>query len=140
MSDLAILAVLILLVGATSWWWRARDGHVRRAHGHVVDGLRGDLGVPPGGWLLLLFTAPSCTPCVAARQVLDQLAGGRPDVQVASVDVGERLDLARAHHVMRAPTVLVVDEAGDVVARVSGVPQRAELLDILDASPSESAA
>jgi hypothetical protein len=61
-------------------------------------------------------------------------------VQVASVDVGARLDLARAHHVMRAPTVLVVDEAGDVVARVSGVPQLAELLGILDSSPSESAA
>jgi hypothetical protein len=140
MTDVAVLAGVVALVGALSWWWRARDGHVRRAHGHVVEGLRAELGASPGGWLLLLFTAPACSPCALARRVLDDLAAGRADVQVAAVDVGDRLDLARAHHVLRAPTVLVIDEAGDVVARVSGVPQVDELDDILAGSRAEPAA
>jgi hypothetical protein len=40
------------------------------------------------------------------------------------VDVEERLDLARELDVWRTPTVLVVDAAGRIVQRASGVPAK----------------
>ncbi len=126
----AVLAVASLL----GWWHKRRDGRLRR-----VDVTRAAeasaplpvalaaVGVRPGEVTLVQFSAPVCAPCRATRRVLDDVRAGLDGVHLVEVDVEERLDVARALDVWRTPTVLVVDVAGQVVQRASGVPARDDL-------------
>jgi hypothetical protein len=48
------------------------------------------------------------------------------------VDAADHLDLARTHHVLRVPTLFVLDRRGRILARTSGVPAERDLLRVLD--------
>lgn len=135
MTDLAVLALVLLATAAFAWWWRARDGAVRdgRPGERLTAHERAVLGAPDDAVLLLEFTAPGCRPCVAAKGVLDGVAAARDDVAVAIADVGTHLDLARTHGVLRAPTTLVVDRDGLVRHRILGVPAAESLAAAVDA-------
>jgi thiol-disulfide isomerase/thioredoxin len=134
MTDLAILAFVLAATAALWWWWRRRDGRVRagRPGERLTAADRTAVGVPDEAVVLLEFVAPGCRACAAAKEVLDAVAGERHDVVVAVADVGEHLDLARAHSVLRAPTTLVVDRDGVVRHRVSGVPDPEQLAVTID--------
>ena len=129
MTDLGILALVLAATAALWWWRRRRDGAVREGQpGERLSGAdRAAVGVPDDTVVLLEFTAPGCRPCAAAKDVLERVAAERHDVVVATADVGEHLDLARAHGVLRAPTTLVIDRDGVVRHRVTGVPAAADL-------------
>jgi thiol-disulfide isomerase/thioredoxin len=129
---LALLGVL-LLTAAAAWWWRAQQGRVSRGSGAAFD--RGVLGAPRGATLLVQFTASGCTPCRQAAEVLDAVAGARPDVALVEADVGENLDLARAHGILRAPTTLVVAPDDRVLHRIGGVPAPDDVAVLLDDGP-----
>jgi thiol-disulfide isomerase/thioredoxin len=131
---LAVLAVTALLAA----WWRARDGRVRDGDGDRFD--RAAVGAPAGTTLLVEFTAPGCAPCERAKGVLSAAAIERPDVLLVTVDVGEHLDLARAHGILRAPTTLVIDAADRVRHRISGVPAAGDLDALLDGAEAPRAA
>lgn len=153
MERALVLLAVVALTAAVTAWWRARDGRVRvlapaptprAADGptedHPWDGLPAEaadvvaaIGLETP-FALVEFTAPDCAPCAAAKLVLDEAVAARPAVTVAQLDVAEALDLARAHRVMRAPTTLLVSADGHLLGRVSGVPRRDELEDLLDAT------
>jgi thioredoxin-like negative regulator of GroEL len=126
--------VVVLVLGATALvalWWRSLDGRVLAADGAAFP--REALGADPGTTLLVEFTAPGCAPCAQAKQVLDSVAARRDDVALVVADVGEHLDLARQHGILRAPTTLVVDPGGRVRHRIGGVPAAEDVERLLDA-------
>jgi thiol-disulfide isomerase/thioredoxin len=133
-TDLLTLAAVLAATAGLAVWWRARDGRVVEVGdtARLDAGQLADLGAPPGGILLLEFTAPGCVPCVATARILSEVVGDRTDVAVFQADVGEHLDLARAHGILRAPTTLVVDAEGRVRHRISGVPEPDAVADLLD--------
>jgi thioredoxin-like negative regulator of GroEL len=130
MTDVLVLLVVLLLTGAAAAWYRSHQGRVTAVEGATFD--RGRLGAPVGATLLVEFTAPGCVPCGQAREVLETVARDRPDVAVVLADVGDHLDLARAHGILRAPTTLLVDPEGRVCHRISGVPAGADVTALLD--------
>lgn len=132
MTQLVVLAGVLAATAVLGWWWQARDGKVRDVADRFTDRERVALGAPAGHRLLVEFTAPSCAPCTAARRVLEEVAAGHDDVAIRVVDVGEQLDLARAHGVMRTPTTFVVDADGTVLGRVAGVPETADIVALLE--------
>jgi thiol-disulfide isomerase/thioredoxin len=107
-----------------------RDLRAVSAHpGEPVAGvLPRDLAAPPGGLALLQLSSQFCADCRASRAVLTDVASEHPGVTVREVDVAMRPELVRLLRIRRTPTTLVVDGAGVELARVVGVPRRADLL------------
>lgn len=131
---LLVVLGLIALVGAAGRWWQARDGRVRDGTGSFTrDQLRA-VGLDPRGSQAvgLLLGSPTCAPCVTVKRVLGELEERRPGFHWVYVDAGDHLDLADAHHVMRVPTLFVLDPRGRILARTSGVPTLEELVAVLD--------
>jgi thiol-disulfide isomerase/thioredoxin len=133
MTDLLILGGVLMVTAALAVGWRARQGRVTTVHdGRLHEADRAALDAPPDVALLLEFTAPGCTPCAATGRILGEVAAERDGIAVVLADVGRHPDLARAHRVLRAPTTLVVAADGAVRHRISGVPDPAEVAELLD--------
>lgn len=132
MNDAGVLIAVLAAVALFSVWWKRRDGRVREVADRFSADELATLGLAPGAPALLEFTAPHCAPCRATKQVLDDVAGLWPEVAVLAVDVGDALELSKAHHVMRAPTTFVLGPDGVVRGRIGGVPDPGELAALLD--------
>jgi len=88
-----------------------------------------DLGADLGEQATLVqFSSAFCAPCRATRVLLADIAGMVDGVVAVDVDAESQLDLVRRLNVMRTPTVLVLDKAGTVVQRASGLPRRENVI------------
>jgi hypothetical protein len=126
---------LVAVVAVVGRWWRARDGAVRAGSGTRVDrrhldavGL--DLAGAQAGAVLL--GSPTCAPCGTVKRLLGELERERDGFRWVYADVADHLEVVDEHRVLRVPTLLVVDRAGRLLARTSGVPRREELRAVLD--------
>ncbi len=131
---LVVLAV-IAVAAVLGLWWRARDGRVReggdgRFSPDQLDRVGLDAITRTGAALLL--GSPTCAPCVTVRGILGEVADERRDFRWTYVDAADHMDIADAHHVMRVPTLFVLDGRGRILARTSGVPAKRDLLAVLD--------
>ncbi|MDD7940644.1 thioredoxin family protein [Actinomycetospora lutea] len=100
--------------------------------GTAVSGvLPRDLAAPPGGLALLQLSSQFCADCRASRAVLTDVASEHHGVTVREVDVAMRPELVRLLGIRRTPTTLVADPSGVELARIVGVPRRADLLEAL---------
>ncbi|MEU7742094.1 thioredoxin family protein [Nonomuraea sp. NPDC049158] len=106
-----------------------RDGKVRdtaRADDRLVTA---DLGADLGERATLVqFSTAFCQPCRATRRVLADVSGLVPGVAHVEIDAESRLDLVRRLDIMRTPTVLILDSAGNIVKKASGQPRKADVL------------
>lgn len=139
------IVLIIVLVAATAFglWRRRTDGAVKEvdsgAHavsGHVEVSPRelphmtpDDLGAPLGPRATLVqFSSAFCQPCRATRGVLDSVADMVPGVAHVEIDAEAHLDLVRRLHVMRTPTVFVLDADGAIRRRAAGTPRKADII------------
>jgi hypothetical protein len=150
---LVLVLALVAVVALAGLVWRRRDGRVRevaptergaedasetvaRFGSDQLDAVGLDLdGVRAGA---VLLSSPSCAPCATVTRILGELTEARDDVRWVSVEASEHLDLARAHHVMRVPTLFLLDREGRILARTSGVPARGDLERVIDREGSLS--
>ncbi|MEV0349406.1 thioredoxin family protein [Nonomuraea sp. NPDC050680] len=106
-----------------------RDGRVRdtaQADDRLVTA---DLGADLGERATLVqFSTAFCQPCRATRRVLADVSGLVPGVAHVEIDAESRLDLVRRLDIMRTPTVLILDSAGNIVKKASGQPRKADVL------------
>jgi thiol-disulfide isomerase/thioredoxin len=87
------------------------------------------IGAPLGERATLVqFSSAFCSPCRATRVVLADVASSTPGVVTVDIDAESHLQLVRDLSVMRTPTVLVLDAAGTVTTRASGLPRREQVL------------
>ncbi|MGV9301891.1 MULTISPECIES: thioredoxin family protein [unclassified Nonomuraea] len=106
-----------------------RDGRMRDAGRTLTaDALGAELGERA---TLVQFSTAFCQPCRATRRVLADVSGLVPGVRHVEIDAESRLDLVRRLDIMRTPTVLVLDGAGNVVKRASGQPRKADVIAVL---------
>ncbi|MFC4118425.1 TlpA family protein disulfide reductase [Nonomuraea zeae] len=103
----------------------AEDGRLTAAD------LGGDLGERA---TLVQFSTAFCQPCRATRRILADVSEIVPGVRHVELDAESRLDLVRRLDIMRTPTVLVLDPAGNIVKRASGQPRKADVLAALAAA------
>ncbi|PWU52630.1 thioredoxin [Micromonospora globispora] len=135
MTGVVVVVVVLAAATAFGWWRKRRDGRFRpldASADHLAPAsdsvALAALGVRPGVVTLVQFSAPVCAPCRATRRVLEEARGTVEGIALVEVDVEERLDLARELDVWRTPTVLIVDAAGRIVQRASGVPAKDEII------------
>ncbi|MEV4628289.1 thioredoxin family protein [Micromonospora sp. NPDC049523] len=94
----------------------------------LLTALGVQLGTPA---TLLQFSSAFCAPCRATRRVLGEVTGLLDGVRHVEVDAESQLDAVRALNVWRTPTVLVIDAAGRIVQRATGVPGKAQVVAVL---------
>ena len=130
-----IVVVAVLLVGTAFGLWRRRvDGRLREAHqagdiAHDETLTREQSGVELGAKATLVqFSSAFCQPCRATRTLLTDVAGMLPGVITVDIDAEHHLDLVRQLHIMRTPTVLVLDSTGLIRTRASGLPRKADVI------------
>ncbi len=131
-GDALVLGGVLAVTAAFALWWRARQGRVTDVAPDAKAFGRASLGAPEGTTLLVEFTAPGCVPCAQTKSILTSAAQAHDGVTVVVADVGDHLDLARAHRVLRAPTTLVVDAQDRVRHRISGVPTPGDVEALID--------
>ena len=124
------LLVAVLGLGAgVGLWWRARNGRLT-APAAAPAGPWAALEVDPGAAqaTLLQFSSAFCQPCRATRSILADVAAMLPGVQHIEVDAESHLDAVRELDILRTPTTLVLDRAGNVVKRAAGQPRKADVI------------
>lgn len=131
------LAGLVLVTILLGLLWRSRQGAVRAPSTAAagVDWLARcrELGVEPGSRATFVqLSAEVCAPCRATARVLSALADTEQGVVHTELDVDAHPDLVHAAHVLRTPTVVVLDGAGAEVARSSGAMTPAQARTALD--------
>ncbi|HEU0087084.1 MAG TPA: thioredoxin domain-containing protein [Pseudonocardiaceae bacterium] len=82
---------------------------------------------------LLQLTTPICARCPQARTLLTELAAVLPGVRHTELDLTVHPELVEELGVRATPTTLAVSPTGHELFRVTGVPQRTELLSALQA-------
>jgi len=130
MSEVGILVLVATLVVAT-----ALGIAYRRRHGRVVDTAGAQrvtaaaIGAAALGdkATLVQFSSAFCRPCVATRQLLADVATKVPGVEHVDVDAESRLELVRELGISSTPTTLLLDAAGVVRRKATGVPRRDEV-------------
>lgn len=94
-----------------------------------------DLGSPLGERATLVqFSSAFCAPCRATRRVLADVAAAVPGVRHIEVDAESNLELVRRLGVTRTPTTFIVDAAGRIQTRASGLAHRHAVVAALDAA------
>lgn len=89
-----------------------------------------DLGAELGTRATLVqFSTEFCAYCRPTAKLLGEVAAARPGVEVIEIDAAERMDLTRRLRVLTTPTVLVLGPDGTIVARSSGQPGKAAVLE-----------
>lgn len=133
-----LLVVVVALAGAAGFglWRRRIDGRLRpvgdeRTHGVVPAHdppdsqsvlTAAELGENLGRTATFVsFSTAFCQPCRANRQVLGHLTASSDGVSHVEIDAESRLDLVRRLGVTRTPTTFVLDGAGTVRRRATGV-------------------
>ncbi|MET0853166.1 MAG: thioredoxin family protein [Microterricola sp.] len=133
----ALIGALTLLAASTALGllWKARTGRaaatapgappaiVRAAeladpHSDAVAPTLGERAT------LLQFSTEFCARCPQTRTLLAGIADAADGVSAIDIDLGARPELARRFRVMQTPTVLLLDAAGVVRARIGGAPDR----------------
>ncbi|MGH3024718.1 MAG: DUF4395 family protein [Gaiellaceae bacterium] len=111
------LAVLAAATGLCAGCELYRLGaRLRGVRTHRLDRVElGDFGLAPDGEVVLQFTHPLCSGCLALERRLRE--EGR---RVVTVDVSERPELARKYGVALVPTAVAVSGTGAVLARLAG--------------------
>jgi thiol-disulfide isomerase/thioredoxin len=146
LTGLIVLGAVLAVASGFGLWRRRTDGTVRiqgadkrgdaRAHESEAAGasLTSDrLGGALGSRATLVqFSSAFCQPCRATRVVLADVASKVDGVEHIEIDAESHLELVREVGIMRTPTTLVLDGAGRITARASGVPRKEQVLAALD--------
>jgi len=140
MTGLIVVFAVLAVASAFGLWRRRVDGRVREVSGNAARtegaGARAGRFLTPqqlGGELgsqatLVQFSSAFCQPCRATRVVLADVAGQAEGVEHLEIDAESHLDLVRELGILRTPTTLILDGAGRVAARASGVPRKQQVL------------
>ena len=80
--------------------------------------------------VLLDFWSPRCGPCRSVLPIVEQIAGERPDIKVAKINVDEHPELAGQFKIRSIPTLMVMRN-GEIVNRASGARPKNAILSMI---------
>jgi thiol-disulfide isomerase/thioredoxin len=124
-----LLAVLALSV-AFGIYRKVSDGKLREEIVPPLQGLSEHLHLDhdhPPQVTFLQFSSEFCQPCRVTSKVLEDVTNSFPAICHIELDVVEHLDLVKTYGISRTPTTLIIDKAGTVHFKATGVPKKAEL-------------
>ncbi|KAA1395190.1 TlpA family protein disulfide reductase [Aeromicrobium ginsengisoli] len=140
MAGIVALLAALVLTGFAAWAVKAKNGRFkdRPPHSDAEILTATDIGAELGERATLVqFSSAFCSPCRATRVLLTDIAAKVDGVTTVDIDAEEHLDMVRRLGILRTPTVLVLDGAGTVSTRASGLPRREQVLAALGQAVGE---
>ncbi|GAB1512285.1 TlpA family protein disulfide reductase [Actinophytocola sp. KF-1] len=127
MTGVLVLVATLALATVAGVVMKARNGRVRESGAsNLPEDVRSVLA--PDGVTLVQLSTTFCAPCRHTRVLLSDLASRTDGLHHTELDLTDRPELARELSVLRTPTTLAIDGAGQEILRVGGVPKRDALL------------
>ena len=74
---------------------------------------------------ILYFTASWCAPCKALSPIMDSLQG---QINFDKIDVDSNTDLSAQYGVRGVPSLILLDDTGEVKGRFTGVQSKEQIL------------
>ena len=74
---------------------------------------------------ILYFTASWCAPCKALSPIMDSLQG---QINFDKIDVDSNTDLSAQYGVRGVPSLILLDETGEVKGRLVGLQSKEQIL------------
>lgn len=78
---------------------------------------------------VLKFSASWCVGCKTLQAIIDTLD---TDVNIQSVDIEDEFEIARQYNIRAVPTLVMVDDTGTEMKRISGAMSKDKLQEWLD--------
>lgn len=82
---------------------------------------------------ILEFWAPWCGPCKISKAAIASLRSSR-NVNIEEVNADENQELVAKYGIKSLPTMIVLDDQGEVVNRHAGAMSTVQMIDFLSAS------
>lgn len=124
---LAVLVGLVLVGVLIGILFRAQQGRSRRASGPA-----GDLVDPAARVTVIQLSTPMCARCPGTARLARAVVDQRPGARHREIDLVDHPEIADRFHVSGTPTLLLVDDSGQVRRRIVGVPSRVDLFHAID--------
>jgi thiol-disulfide isomerase/thioredoxin len=125
-----VLLAVLVLSAAFGIYRKVSDGKLRvqvvPPQQGLIEHLHLDHDHPPQV-TFLQFSSEFCQPCRVTNKVLEEVTNSFPAICHIELDVVEHLDLVKTYGISRTPTTLIIDKAGTVHFKATGVPKKAEL-------------
>jgi thiol-disulfide isomerase/thioredoxin len=125
-----VLIAVLALSAAFGIYRKLSDGKLRAQVVPPQQGLIEHLHLNhdhPPQVTFLQFSSEFCQPCRVTNKVLEEVTNSFPAICHIELDVVEHMDLVKTYGISRTPTTLIIDKAGTVHFRATGVPKKAEL-------------
>ena len=125
-----VLLAVLVLSAAFGIYRKVSDGKLRVQVVPPQQGLIEHLHLVhdhPPQVTFLQFSSEFCQPCRVTSKVLEEVTNSFPAICHIELDVVEHLDLVKTYGISRTPTTLIIDKAGTVHFKATGVPKKAEL-------------
>ena len=125
-----VLIAVLVLSAAFGIYRKLSDGKLREEIVPPMQGLTEHLHLDhdhPPQVTFLQFSSEFCQPCRVTNKVLEEVTNSFPAICHIELDVVEHMDLVKTYGISRTPTTLIIDKAGTVHFRATGVPKKAEL-------------
>lgn len=129
-SGAYVLLAVLVLSAALGIYRKLSDGRLREEIVPPLQGLTEHLHLDhdhPPQVTFLQFSSEFCQPCRVTNKVLEDVTNSFPAICHIELDVAEHMDLVKTYGVTRTPTTLIIDKAGTVHFRATGVPKKADL-------------
>ena len=76
---------------------------------------------------ILLFSAKWCGPCKQLAPIMESLQG---EINYEKVDVDSNTELSTKYGIRNIPTLILVDNNGNVIDKKTGIQSRQQILDL----------
>ena len=129
-SGAFVLLAFIVFSAAFGIYRKVSDGKLREEIVPPLQGLTEHLHLDhdhPPQVTFLQFSSEFCQPCRVTNKVLEEVTNSFPAICHIELDVVEHMDLVKTYGITRTPTTLIIDKAGTVHFKATGVPKKAEL-------------
>lgn len=137
LSALFIIASVVLAAALVGVLCIRMQGRVRSVRGEKAIAITADsLGLDTDEHFgeqatLVQFSTQFCSKCPATARLLQNEASELAGVNHIEIDLTDALEIAQRFNVLQTPTVLVLDHAGRLRARITGSPTSGALRDEL---------
>lgn len=123
--SLALVGFLAVLFG---FWFRSNQGKIKT--GEIHPNFSSDyskFGQLGAKGTLIQFSTEFCSICPASKEILSEISDKNPGMEFIEIDAEHNLDLTKKLSILTTPTVLILDELGEEIARFTGRPNKIKI-------------